>query len=248
MKRWHSWSMNAGRRNNEDEGWEYGPEKNLRLRTNPYLVPWAELPEDIKDYNRNAVKEIPKLLAKISRRVYRKSEGGQLLKNRLTLLLSNPEMREAIARAIHETLMREREKRGFLPDSDYALAPWESLPQDLRESNRAQADSIVEKLQWLGLDVEPADTGPGEPFAFTAEEVERLATADHERWLKERLSAGWRFAPGPKDVKQRTSPYLVPWDELSEEAKELDRAVVRLIPQVLARVGLRIVRRKAANG
>jgi len=58
----------------EDEGWEYGPEKNLRLRTNPYLVPWAELPEGVKDYNRNAVKEIPKLLEKIDRRVYRKSE------------------------------------------------------------------------------------------------------------------------------------------------------------------------------
>jgi len=159
-------------------------------------------------------------------------------------------MREAIARAIHETLMMERDKRGLLPDSDYALVPWERLPQDLKESNRAQTDSIVEKLQWFGLDVEPADAdaGPGEPFAFTSEEVERLATAEHERWLKERLSAGWRFAPGPKDVKQRTSPYLVPWDELSEEAKELDRAVVRLIPQVLARVGLQIVRRRAANG
>jgi hypothetical protein len=33
-------------------------------KTSPYLVPWAELPEDVKEHqNRSAVRAIPELLA-----------------------------------------------------------------------------------------------------------------------------------------------------------------------------------------
>ena len=46
-------------------------------------------------------------------------------------------------------------------------------------------------------------------FAFTPEEVERLAEMEHERWLAERRALGW--TPGPRDPQKKTNPNLVPW-------------------------------------
>lgn len=35
------------------EGWTYGPERNDRDKTHPCLVPYEELPEEEKEYDRN---------------------------------------------------------------------------------------------------------------------------------------------------------------------------------------------------
>jgi hypothetical protein len=43
-------------------GWKYGKVKNEKIRQTPYLVLWNELPESIKDYDREAVKNIPAVL------------------------------------------------------------------------------------------------------------------------------------------------------------------------------------------
>ena len=46
------------------EGYKYGPgKKNDTLKTHPYLVAWEDLSESIKDYDRNAVKLIPKIIS-----------------------------------------------------------------------------------------------------------------------------------------------------------------------------------------
>ena len=46
------------------DGWRKGP-KDVSKRISPYLVSWSELPEDIKDLDRKAVKKIPEILAKL---------------------------------------------------------------------------------------------------------------------------------------------------------------------------------------
>lgn len=54
------------------QGWSYAEgEKNPKRKTHPYLVLWEELPEEIKEYDRNFVRELPKILAKIDLQVYR---------------------------------------------------------------------------------------------------------------------------------------------------------------------------------
>jgi hypothetical protein len=40
-----------------EEGWRYGPERNDRLKSNPDLVPYAQLPESEKEYDRRTVVE-----------------------------------------------------------------------------------------------------------------------------------------------------------------------------------------------
>jgi len=69
-----------------------------------------------------------------------------------------------------------------------------------------------------------------------------LARMEHLRWVEDRLRQGWYLGPR-RDVAGKRSPYLVPWDELSEEVRDLDRDSVRAIPRLVAELGLSIVRR-----
>jgi hypothetical protein len=148
--------------------------------------------------------------------------------------------RERVARAIHENYRRDQ--AGRKPAGDPALAPWGELPEQLRDSNRDQADHIVEKLEAIGCTVEPARDGAAAPFSFTQAEIERLAELEHDRWVAERRAAGWTQGV-ERDVANKVTPYLVSWDELSEEVREWDREPVRRIPELLAGVGLEIRRR-----
>jgi hypothetical protein len=45
-------------------GWTLGS-KDVEKKTSPYLVAWSDLPESIKDYDRNAVRAIPRMLAEL---------------------------------------------------------------------------------------------------------------------------------------------------------------------------------------
>ncbi len=56
--------MEHGRYNAErlSSGWRLGDTNDVQRRTNPTLVPWSELPEHIKEYDRLAVRAWPDLL------------------------------------------------------------------------------------------------------------------------------------------------------------------------------------------
>ena len=47
------------------EGWIYGVEKNGEKKTTPLLVPYADLPESEKEYDRNTAIETIKLIVKM---------------------------------------------------------------------------------------------------------------------------------------------------------------------------------------
>lgn len=53
------------------QGWSYGPERNDQLKHHPCLIPYEELPEEEREYDRNTaigtLKLIQKLGFKISR-------------------------------------------------------------------------------------------------------------------------------------------------------------------------------------
>ncbi|MFQ5864543.1 MAG: NAD-binding protein [bacterium] len=151
---------------------------------------------------------------------------------------------EILARAIHEDYVYKQRKEGQTPQTNPSMVPWEELPEQLKESNRRQADHIGIKLQAIGCGIAPLTDWDAELFEFTEEEIELMAEMEHERWMSERLQAGWRYAPGEKNIKKKTSPYLVPMQELPEEIKELDRNTVRELPLFLAQAGFQIYRLK----
>lgn len=150
---------------------------------------------------------------------------------------------EAMARAIHEDYVEKQRAAGETPETNRNTAEWAELSEDIRESNRRQADDIPRKLRDIDCRIEPLTEWTSDTFAFRRDErrdeVEALAEREHMRWWEERKSAKWRYAP----VKRRKrSPYMVPWEKLSEEIRELDRNAVRGIPSVLARAGYQVVR------
>lgn len=52
-------------------GWTYGSKRVSGEKKSPYLVPWTNLPEDVKDFDRIAVREIPLCLKEAGLEVYR---------------------------------------------------------------------------------------------------------------------------------------------------------------------------------
>lgn len=48
-----------------DEGWQYGPERNERLRQHSCLVPYSDLPETEKNYDRTTSQETLRLIIKL---------------------------------------------------------------------------------------------------------------------------------------------------------------------------------------
>jgi tetratricopeptide (TPR) repeat protein len=65
--------MEHGRWNAERllAGWSWGEERDPERRTNPYLVSWVDLPEEIKEFDRQAVRNIPDLLATVGLSIQR---------------------------------------------------------------------------------------------------------------------------------------------------------------------------------
>jgi hypothetical protein len=157
--------------------------------------------------------------------------------------------REILARAIHEDYVRHQEAAGAALATNPSMAAWDDLPEDLRESNREQADHIETKLEAIGCGIQALtdwrlasfDSLPDEIKAVF--DVERLARMEHERWSEERRRQGWSYVPGPKNIEKRTSPYLVPWEDLPPEIQEYDRRAVRGLPSFLAQAGFQIYRK-----
>ncbi|MBN1926726.1 MAG: hypothetical protein JW798_12900, partial [Prolixibacteraceae bacterium] len=54
-------------------------------------------------------------------------------------------------------------------------------------------------------------------------DIELLAEIEHNRWIAERVLAGWKFAEGKKDLNRLTSPFIRAYIELDEEIKNYDR-------------------------
>lgn len=147
-------------------------------------------------------------------------------------------LNESVARAVHADYVRREREAGRTVAENPSLVAWEALPETLKESNRRQADDIRQKMRSARMRIVPLDDWAEEPDTFTLAEVERLAIAEHDRWVRERLDQGWRYALGEKDTDRRTSPYLVPWGDLTDDIRELDRGAIRAIPALLAGAGL----------
>jgi uncharacterized membrane protein len=150
---------------------------------------------------------------------------------------------ERLARAIHDDYGAIHESGPVAAVSRAqvlaaSLGPWDELPEEFKESNRAQARQIGEKLAVIGCLMMPA-FDPTLGFAFEDDELQLLARLEHERWMDERTAQGYELGPARYD---HVRPDLVPWDRLSDEARAMNIQAVRCIPDMLARVGFQVLR------
>jgi len=148
---------------------------------------------------------------------------------------------EPIAQAIHERWRQEAIAKG-------ETAPtWQELDESRKESSRDQARHIPNHLRKIGCALAPLRDWKAKDFTFTDPEIKVLATAEHERWNRERIADGWRLA-NEKNVERKETPYLLPWEQLKElypDIAELDAFFIRAMPAILASAGLQIIRTPA---
>lgn len=52
-------------------GWRYELFKDVKRKVSPYLISWKELPDDIKQFDRDAAKEFPKLLKEAGLKIFK---------------------------------------------------------------------------------------------------------------------------------------------------------------------------------
>lgn len=144
--------------------------------------------------------------------------------------------REQLARSLHEDHI------GRVGGGDGLRRRWEELSDAEQESSRAQADAVLAELAGLGYELTPLRRWGDVSSAFDEAEVDGLARREHERWAAERHAAGWTYGE-VRDDERKHNPLLVSWDELSEDAREQNRAGIRSMPAMLARAGFEPVRR-----
>ena len=159
----------------------------------------------------------------------------------------NPELlhigtHEILSRNIHEEYIRERLREGETLRINPFLVPWDKLPENIKESNRRQADHIGYKLHAIGCYIIPMYDWKAEPVEFTPDEIELMAKIEHNLWMEERLKEGWKYSAGPRNPKKKTSPFLLSWSQLPEEEREKDRDTVRKIPTYLSKADFKIYR------
>jgi hypothetical protein len=148
---------------------------------------------------------------------------------------------EAIARALHEDYVRVKRKIGETVETNPSTLPWPELREALRESNREQARHLGVKLHAVGCELGPLSGFDETPMPFSPGEIERLAELEHGRWMEARERDGWRYGPD-EDLGKKRSRYLVPWQGLPENIKANNRSFIERLPEVLAPIGLEIVR------
>lgn len=138
---------------------------------------------------------------------------------------------DLIARMFHETYRRTA--RPGTP----ANCPWDELAEEYRESNRRLLVHLPAKLltagvdlaAWLRTPLPATNEAGGIPLPDLASNpglMETLAELEHRRWMVDRRLSGWHHGP-VRDNEARHHPDLIPYDQLSEYTRELDRAIVR---------------------
>lgn len=144
-----------------------------------------------------------------------------------------------IARQLHETYRDNA--RADAP----ANVPWDALPHHLREANHAGLAHLPAKLESAGVSLAEwcaarrrldgdARLPPLPDLDRDQALLRRLAALEHERWMAERVLAGWRLGP-VRDDRRRIHPDLVPFAELPAQTQSYDVNVVLTLAAALKR-------------
>ena len=58
------------------DGWRFGPARSDTLKTHPGLVPYEELPESEKEYDRNTARQVLKATIALGYRIGKATDGA----------------------------------------------------------------------------------------------------------------------------------------------------------------------------
>lgn len=76
-------------------------------------------------------------------------------------------------------------------------------------------------------------------FDLSEKVLEELAEQVHIAWMENRIKEGWTYGKERNEIK-KTTPCIVPYNELPETEKEYDRNTVRTTLKALSALGYKI--------
>ncbi len=148
---------------------------------------------------------------------------------------------EPAAKQAHEEYVKSASPK------EPSLLPWDDLTDSLKLSNFHQVAYWEKVLGDFGIGVRQLgeDDKKHPPLrigdAIGEDGIKKLAEMEHGRWNVERLGFGWRYARD-KDVLNRRSPYLIPWQKVPANIQKFDLDAIRDLPSKLRKVGLELVK------
>ena len=144
---------------------------------------------------------------------------------------------EKLARQIHEDYLTKMRAAG---DSNHpSVVEWEKLSDEFKESNRAQARSIGDKLRAVNMAFDAGESAFQTVTEFDEETTHFLAKNEHIRWMQEKIANGWVYAP-IRDNEKKHHPCLVPYEQLPLAEQQKDINTVNNIIPLLKSIGLRV--------
>jgi hypothetical protein len=173
-------------------------------------------------------------------------EFFECLDETITIDVIVNEALDVLARTLHNAYLNTQLADGGQPDNNASLAPWSELPAHKKKANQHAAAHVDVKLRIASCvacsisSVEPEGVFPADGLM-----MELLAQLEHRRWMAEKYLAGYSYGE-VRDEDRMLHPDLIPWEELTEEDKEKDRANIRQIPHLLKLQGQKICRYRRA--
>ncbi|MBR0090099.1 MAG: Ryanodine receptor Ryr [Lachnospiraceae bacterium] len=74
--------------------------------------------------------------------------------------------------------------------------------------------------------------------------TEDIARHVHDTWAQGRIADGWRYGE-KKDSDAKTTPLLVPYEDLSDEEKEYDRKTAFETLKLIVKLGYTVEKKEA---
>lgn len=87
---------------------------------------------------------------------------------------------------------------------------------------------------------QPIDTSDVVVPQELLELIEKIASNVHDVWAQGRIAEGWSYGK-IKDAENKTTPLLVPYDELPDSEKDYDRNTALETLKIVLKFGYRIV-------
>ena len=137
--------------------------KGITPEINPSMVPWEDLPESLKESNRNSVEHIHFILRAIGCDIAVTNEWD------VPPFRFSPDEVELMARMEHERFVSERKSRRFVHSSTKdalkkkspVLVPWEDLPETEKEKDRELVRQLSQVLAQARFQIYRFKASPG---------------------------------------------------------------------------------------
>lgn len=162
-----------------EAGWTYDPIRNNDLKHHPCLVPYNELPDSEKEYDRNVARSILNELERNGYVVVLSDKADTLIRserNELGIYEATPietkhvildpnqsSIVETVAASMHNKWVESRLAEGKTLNDDPRLVPYEQLNENDKDANRvavfenmktivAAGGEVTDKLSYVEID------------------------------------------------------------------------------------------------